>query len=167
LRELGQRTGLSATHLSEIERGRSSPTVSALVRIAHALGRSPAELLAAESRGQFLLTREEERQLVEGSSEGFAVWALTRPRPGGLLEAFLIRAVPGPLQSIRCIEEGTLVCFYSLAGRTRIGMRDRTIVLDSGDSLEAMVVHPIQCASEGNGSEVLAIVARRVPAQSC
>ena len=32
-------SGLSATHLSEIERGRTSPTIGALTRIARALGR--------------------------------------------------------------------------------------------------------------------------------
>ena len=33
------RSGLSSTHISEIERGMTSPTIGALIRIAHALGK--------------------------------------------------------------------------------------------------------------------------------
>ncbi len=45
LKELEQRGGISATHISDVERGRASPTVGALARIAHALGLSPAALV--------------------------------------------------------------------------------------------------------------------------
>ena len=42
LKQVEAAAGLSATHLSEIERGRTSPTVGALLRIARALGKHPA-----------------------------------------------------------------------------------------------------------------------------
>src|SRR5881396_2893348 len=45
LKDLEERGGISATHVSEIERGRASPTVGALGRIALALGTRPATLL--------------------------------------------------------------------------------------------------------------------------
>src|SRR2546425_12090700 len=45
LKDLEQRGGISATHVSEIERGKASPTVGALGRIARALGMRPATLL--------------------------------------------------------------------------------------------------------------------------
>jgi transcriptional regulator with XRE-family HTH domain len=38
LKEIEARSGVSATHISEIERGKSSPTVGALTRIAKAMG---------------------------------------------------------------------------------------------------------------------------------
>ena len=38
LKEVEAKAHVSATHLSEIERGKTSPTVGALVRIARALG---------------------------------------------------------------------------------------------------------------------------------
>ena len=46
LKDLEERGGISATHVSEIERGKASPTIGALARIAHALGVRPAVLLA-------------------------------------------------------------------------------------------------------------------------
>jgi transcriptional regulator with XRE-family HTH domain len=45
LKDLEERGGISATHVSEIERGKASPTVGALARIARALGLRPAALL--------------------------------------------------------------------------------------------------------------------------
>src|SRR6185503_15856285 len=45
LKDLEERGGISATHVSEIERGKASPTVGALSRIARALGLRPAALL--------------------------------------------------------------------------------------------------------------------------
>src|SRR5438093_12552772 len=45
LKELEERGGISATHVSEIERGKASPTIGALGRIARALGLRPATLV--------------------------------------------------------------------------------------------------------------------------
>jgi transcriptional regulator with XRE-family HTH domain len=45
LRAVEQRARVSATHVSEIERGKTSPTVGVIGRIAVALGVGPAELL--------------------------------------------------------------------------------------------------------------------------
>src|SRR5437870_11388326 len=45
LKDLEKRGHISATHVSEIERGRASPTVGALARIASALGVRPVMLV--------------------------------------------------------------------------------------------------------------------------
>src|SRR5437867_1332521 len=45
LKDLEKRGGISATHVSEIERGKASPTIGALARIAFALGVRPSTLI--------------------------------------------------------------------------------------------------------------------------
>ena len=50
LKRLQEASTLSATHLSEIERGRTSPTIGALIRIARALGREPSYFIEHEER---------------------------------------------------------------------------------------------------------------------
>ena len=45
LKQIEARVGISATHVSEVERGRTSPTVGALARIAEALGVRPSHLI--------------------------------------------------------------------------------------------------------------------------
>lgn len=45
LKEIEQRVGVSATHISEIERGKTSPTIQALEKVANALGVLPSHLI--------------------------------------------------------------------------------------------------------------------------
>jgi transcriptional regulator with XRE-family HTH domain len=45
LKEIEGRVGVSATHISEIERGKTSPTIQALERIAQAMGVLPSHLI--------------------------------------------------------------------------------------------------------------------------
>jgi transcriptional regulator with XRE-family HTH domain len=45
LKQVGERAGVSPTHLSEIERDKTSPTIGALCRIARALGEEPSRLV--------------------------------------------------------------------------------------------------------------------------
>jgi transcriptional regulator with XRE-family HTH domain len=45
LKEIEARVGVSATHISEIERGKTSPTIQALEKIAQAMGVLPSHLI--------------------------------------------------------------------------------------------------------------------------
>lgn len=83
LREVGDKAKVSATHLSEIERGKTSPTVGALVRIARALGEEPSRLVAQDSGPRVAVVRRGERR--RWTSGGAAMQVLTRPvRPHDL-----------------------------------------------------------------------------------
>src|SRR5436309_4807248 len=61
LKELEERGGISATHVSEIERGKASPTIGALGRIARALGLRPATLVEPHMLPEVAVTRAAER----------------------------------------------------------------------------------------------------------
>jgi transcriptional regulator with XRE-family HTH domain len=61
LKDLEERGGISATHVSEIERGKASPTVGALGRIARALNLRPATLVEAQVQPEFSIMTAEER----------------------------------------------------------------------------------------------------------
>jgi transcriptional regulator with XRE-family HTH domain len=62
LKDLEQRGGISATHVSEIERGRASPTIGALERLARALGVSSAALVEASATPEVVVRRRDEPQ---------------------------------------------------------------------------------------------------------
>ncbi|TPW03856.1 MAG: Cro/CI family transcriptional regulator, partial [bacterium] len=49
LKDLDQAAGLSATHISEIERGKTSPTIGVLIRIAGALGKDASYFVEPEA----------------------------------------------------------------------------------------------------------------------
>jgi transcriptional regulator with XRE-family HTH domain len=62
LKQVGEKAKVSATHLSEIERGKTSPTVGALVRIAHALGLEAAQLVDDDEAEAVAFVRRSERR---------------------------------------------------------------------------------------------------------
>lgn len=61
LKDLEERGGISATHISEIERGKASPTVGALGRIARALNLLPATLIERRMLPAVTVVRSGER----------------------------------------------------------------------------------------------------------
>jgi transcriptional regulator with XRE-family HTH domain len=66
LKQVGEAADISPTHLSEIERGKTSPTVGALVRIASALDEVASCLIDdAPARGVLVVRAGERRQLME------------------------------------------------------------------------------------------------------
>jgi transcriptional regulator with XRE-family HTH domain len=77
LKQVGEKAKVSATHLSEIERGKTSPTVGALVRIAHALGQEPAQLVEEDAAPAIAFVRRSERRL--WSSGSLALSSLSSP----------------------------------------------------------------------------------------
>ena len=91
LKDLEERGGISATHVSEIERGKASPTVGALGRIARALGLRPATLVEAKIQPEFQVLRAEHRaqRAVQWSKARFE--PLTEPIHCAPLGAHLMR----------------------------------------------------------------------------
>jgi transcriptional regulator with XRE-family HTH domain len=97
LRKVGEKAGLSSTHLSELERDRTSPTVGLLARIAAALGEETSYLVEDRPPVVRVVRTGEARELVEAGvllqpladspvPGGFSVIAVTLP-PGAPLPA--------------------------------------------------------------------------------
>lgn len=95
LKQVEEASGLSATHLSEIERGRTSPTVGALTRIARALGRDAPYFLELEELPDVAHLPRGWREAFTGPG-GARIEPLTRGIPGSLLSAYAIGLGPGP-----------------------------------------------------------------------
>lgn len=76
---MDQLSGFSATHISEIERGKTSPTIRALLRVAAALGKEPSYFIEEELLPEIALMAGREA-LPAGFGEGEI---LTPGIPGG------------------------------------------------------------------------------------
>ncbi|MCH7549383.1 MAG: helix-turn-helix transcriptional regulator [Candidatus Krumholzibacteriota bacterium] len=70
LKELERKAQVSATHVSEIERGLTSPTVGAFRRIAEALGVSSARLVGKETDPAVSVVRRGDRSVLLDPSAG-------------------------------------------------------------------------------------------------
>ncbi len=80
LRDLAERSGVSAPMLSQVERGETSPTLSVAARIASGLELSLSQLLRLDESGTVSVVRAAERR--RGGARGHAYEILTPPLPG-------------------------------------------------------------------------------------
>src|SRR5213595_1344261 len=94
LRDLAERSGVSAPMLSQVERGETSPTLSVAAKIAAGLELSLSQLLRLDEGGSVSVVRSAERRR-GGSSHGHAYEVVTPPLPGQRAEVSVHVLEPG------------------------------------------------------------------------
>jgi XRE family transcriptional regulator, regulator of sulfur utilization len=82
LRDLAERSGVSAPMLSQVERGETSPTLSVASRIAAGLDLRLSQLLRLDEAGSVTIVRAGERRHGGSPEHGHAIEVLTAPLPG-------------------------------------------------------------------------------------
>src|SRR2546426_7581235 len=80
LRELAQRSGVSAPMLSQVERGETSPTLAVASKIATGLGLSLSQLLRLDESRHVVIQRKENRRVVRRNGHRYE--ELTPNLPG-------------------------------------------------------------------------------------
>jgi transcriptional regulator with XRE-family HTH domain len=86
LRDLAERSGVSAPMLSQVERGETSPTLQLAARIAAGLELRLSQLLRLDEDGAISIVRRAERRTGPGGTGGHSYEILTPPLPGQRLE---------------------------------------------------------------------------------
>lgn len=82
LRELSDRSGVSAPMLSQVERGETSPTLQIAARIAAGLELRLSQLLRLDEEGAVTVVRRAERRTGPTGARGHGYEILTPPLPG-------------------------------------------------------------------------------------
>jgi transcriptional regulator with XRE-family HTH domain len=82
LRDLAERSGVSAPMLSQVERGETSPTLQIASRIAAGLELRLSQLLRLDESGTVTIVRAAERRRGGSPERGHAFEVLTAPLPG-------------------------------------------------------------------------------------
>src|SRR5512144_3039269 len=93
LRDLADRSGVSAPMLSQVERGETSPTLQVAARIAAGLDLRLSQLLRLDEDGIVTVVRHEERR--RGGADGHRYEILTPPLPGQRAEVSRHTLAPG------------------------------------------------------------------------
>jgi transcriptional regulator with XRE-family HTH domain len=134
MRALAQKSGLSANALSMIERGRASPSVSTLNKLAEALGIQMAQFFGSvPTREDVVLTHADERARVpftRGLWEG-----LGGERFSGHVEPFVLTLEAGGASGSRSIVHTGHEFVYCLRGQLEYVVKDERYELGPGDSL--------------------------------
>lgn len=133
LRELGARTNLTASFLSQVENGQCSPSLSSLQRIATAL-EVPMFAFLNNLAPPSPVIRAGERPRLDICDADICYELLSRDLRGQLM-GVLIKVQPGGRRIAEKLAKPTDELMYVLRGRLSITVDDETYVLSPGDSI--------------------------------
>ncbi len=163
LKNIEAAAGISATHISEIERGKTSPTLGALVRISRALGKDAAYFIEDEELGDVSVVTVENR--IRESLKGGAgtIERLTSSIPGGRLQACVITLEAGKSHRDEPHNHEGNEAALVLSGRMSFRVRSEEFELGEGDSIcyDALEPHCYQNASEQEKASLLWVCTER------
>jgi XRE family transcriptional regulator, regulator of sulfur utilization len=137
LRDLAERSGVSAPMLSQVERGETSPTLAVAERIATGLDLSLSQLLRLDEGDGVAVVRRGERRRGGASRHRYEV--LTPPLPGLRAEMSLHILAPGASTGAPddppMHEPGSRETAVVLSGRLRLLCGGLAYDLDAGDTV--------------------------------
>lgn len=137
LKEVARKSGMSATHISEIERGKTSPTIGALQRIANALEERSAHFVEEHDVPDVVLTKKGERSECYASDDDgrvIRVEKLTGTSPWSTMVVLRKLSEPGEVfERTPRVGEIVVIC---VKGMVRITIGDESHVLRDGDTIQ-------------------------------
>jgi transcriptional regulator with XRE-family HTH domain len=163
LRDLAERSGVSAPMLSQVERGETSPTLQVAARIANGLDLRLSQLLRLDEGGAVTIVRTHERRRGPASVSGHRYEVLTPPLPGQraelsrhVLDSGIATGGPGdpPVH-----EPGSRETALVESGRVVLHCDGAQYALDAGDTVtfDADLAHHFENPGPDEAS-LLAIV---------
>jgi transcriptional regulator with XRE-family HTH domain len=133
LRQLGARTNLTASFLSQVENNRSSPSLVSLQRIATALEVPMFAFLNGAHQPSPIIRAGERPQLDFCNAD--ICYELTTRHLGGQLMAVVIHVQPGGRRIAEPLSKPTDELMHVLRGQLSITVDDQTYILDPGDTI--------------------------------
>jgi transcriptional regulator with XRE-family HTH domain len=151
LKEVAVRSGMSATHISEIERGRTSPTIGALERISKALGERPAHFVEETTSSLAVLTRRSEREKIyicDSHEQVIETEGLTQSVPWTMTRIFKGITKPGATTG-RSPALGEIIVLC-VSGMLRFTVGDFSAVLRDGDTIQFSLTSGFELENVGD-----------------
>ncbi len=157
LKNVEAKAGISATHISEIERGKTSPTIGALIRIADALGKDPAYFIEDEELNDVSFIALEDRETRELDRAAGKIELLTNSIPSGKINSHLITLAPGSAGEIDMHAHDADEAVLVLSGEVRFRIDEKEYTLGEGDSIYyvASQEHGYSNASESEEARMI------------
>lgn len=133
LRALAERTGLSATLLSQIERGKAEPSLKSLRLLASVLGQSVAELFDDAGPLVTTVSRPGHRSRII-SPRGYIQYERLAPS-NGQLEVLRGVLAPGEVSSDEPWSHPSIECVVVLTGQLTVHVGEQSHDLAAGESV--------------------------------
>jgi transcriptional regulator with XRE-family HTH domain len=158
LRTVAERSGLSESFLSQVERGRSNASIASLRRIADALAVSVSDLFEPDSRPQPRVLRRQDRPALSFGVLGRKL--LLTPKPLQHLEVFVGELDRGGSTGPEPYSHGdSEELFVVLNGTVQLELGGELHELGSGDSIDYRSSTPHRISNVGTAlAEVMWII---------
>ena len=150
LQVVAERTGLSSSMVSMVERGRTSPSIGTLIAIASALGVHMADLFELDVDGpRDVVQRAADQQIVETANGVLRRLVQVDPRRG--LELVVNEYAPGTASAVQVTHHAGYEYGYVLEGVLTIELQDAAHHLEPGDSIAFESTRPHRIVNRGSG----------------
>lgn len=137
IRNVAEAAGLSASYISQVERGLLNPTVSGLKRIAEALDTTLSDFFNEPQSSlpinHYVVRKEQRKSLVYPDSQ--IRYDLLCPDLHHQIEFICMTAPPGASTGPEPLRHHGEECALVLVGRVQVHVGDQTYVLEEGDSI--------------------------------
>lgn len=148
LRDLGKATGLSATLLSQIERGVTDPSLRTLRLLADHFGQSIATLFqGTPSMDAAHVTRPDDRMIISATDGQVHYRRVTHGN--GQLEVLHGMLEPGEASSDEAWSHEAVECAYVLAGELTVEVDGETFALGTGEAITLCSARPHRYVNAG------------------
>lgn len=138
LKVLAEKTGLSASYISQVENAKVSPSLSSLVKIADILGTTIQGLFEKVShQNESPVIRKNDRRLASSLDEGIKISFATNSLLSKIMEVAVVKLQVGAQTGDNAASYkrfGSQV-MYVTKGKVEARLKDNTFILNKGDSL--------------------------------
>ncbi|WP_057776289.1 helix-turn-helix domain-containing protein [Cytobacillus dafuensis] len=132
LKELSEKSGVSVSMISQIERGNTDVTLTTLYKICKGLGVSISTLLFTKEETARIIKKKNRKTIVFPSSN--TKYQLLTPNHDGSLEMILVELEPGQTDR-KLVEHQGEECGVVLEGSLTVILGDEEFYLEEGDSI--------------------------------
>jgi transcriptional regulator with XRE-family HTH domain len=157
LAQLAERAGLSASALSQIERGITDPSIGSLRRIAAAL-QVPFFQFLLERESPDPVVRKSERRTITFPNRTMQYQLLT-PSLRGPFEVLAMDLAPGAASGEEALGHDSEECMVILQGAVEVQVAGASYVLHAGDSISIQRNAPHRVVNHaGRTAEILMVI---------
>lgn len=137
LDKVAQLTGFTKSYISMVERGKKSPPIATLSKIAQALSVDMSVFFQQDRiKNGLIIGRKKDRRTIvkDGTQFGYRYQAIASSGKSKRMEAFIAAFPPKSRGKDRFVHEGEEF-FYVLEGRIRFFYGERKLLLNAGDCI--------------------------------
>jgi len=148
LRDLSEKTGLTASYLSQIERGLIAPSLNSMRKISEALN-APLLFFFTNTIKRSPVVRSNERTWIDLDHTSFSFQLLT-PDIDHKIEVVSGTLEPGSGNVVRSLRTPTEEFLMVLEGALLVGVDEEKYILNPGDTIyfEGQHLNQLSCASD-------------------